>query len=62
MRLSANDEYVTIQNLLCGTVYQIYSTAHNEVGIGEPSSTLSTITKGTGDLTFFRVFQYVLCY
>ncbi|XP_058460392.1 cell adhesion molecule Dscam2 isoform X41 [Malaya genurostris] len=40
----------TIENLYCGSRYQVYSTAYNTIGAGEPSDILNTRTKGSKPL------------
>ncbi|XP_038109805.1 Down syndrome cell adhesion molecule-like protein Dscam2 isoform X22 [Culex quinquefasciatus] len=40
----------TIENLYCGSRYQVYSTAYNMIGAGEPSDILNTRTKGSKPL------------
>ncbi|XP_023247278.1 Down syndrome cell adhesion molecule-like protein Dscam2 [Copidosoma floridanum] len=37
----------TLENLWCGSRYQIYVTAYNAIGMGEPSDILNTRTKGS---------------
>ncbi|KAG8223601.1 hypothetical protein J437_LFUL004125, partial [Ladona fulva] len=37
----------TLEGLWCGTRYQIYVTAYNNIGTGEPSDILNTRTKGS---------------
>uniref|UniRef100_A0A336L235 CSON014681 protein n=1 Tax=Culicoides sonorensis TaxID=179676 RepID=A0A336L235_CULSO len=37
----------TVDNLYCGSRYQVYSTAYNSIGAGEPSDILNTRTKGS---------------
>ncbi|XP_062698639.1 cell adhesion molecule Dscam2 isoform X48 [Aedes albopictus] len=40
----------TIENLYCGSRYQVYATAYNTIGAGEPSDILNTRTKGSKPL------------
>ncbi|XP_055593961.1 cell adhesion molecule Dscam2 isoform X11 [Uranotaenia lowii] len=40
----------TIENLFCGLRYQVYATAYNSIGAGEPSDILNTRTKGSKPL------------
>ncbi|XP_076065820.1 cell adhesion molecule Dscam1-like isoform X6 [Oratosquilla oratoria] len=35
-----------LENLWCGSRYQIYASAYNKIGTGEPSETVNTRTKG----------------
>lgn len=37
----------TIDNLDCETRYQVYATAYNNIGVGEPSDILNTRTNGS---------------
>ncbi|KAF2359815.1 Fibronectin type III [Trinorchestia longiramus] len=37
----------TLENLWCGSRYQIYAAAYNKIGTGEPSEVLSKRTRGT---------------
>lgn len=37
----------TVDNLYCGSRYQVYATAYNSIGAGEPSDILNTRTKGS---------------
>lgn len=37
----------TVDNLFCGSRYQVYATAYNSIGAGEPSDILNTRTKGS---------------
>lgn len=37
----------TIENLYCGSRYQVYSTAYNTIGAGEQSDILNLRTKGS---------------
>ncbi|XP_058174792.1 cell adhesion molecule Dscam2 [Anopheles ziemanni] len=40
----------TIEKLFCGSRYQVYATAYNTIGAGEPSDILNTRTKGSKPL------------
>ncbi|XP_061517375.1 cell adhesion molecule Dscam2 isoform X46 [Anopheles gambiae] len=40
----------TIEKLYCGSRYQVYATAYNSIGAGEPSDILNTRTKGSKPL------------
>ncbi|XP_066145703.1 cell adhesion molecule Dscam1 isoform X48 [Euwallacea fornicatus] len=42
---AATDQY-TLEKLLCGTRYQLYVTAYNGIGTGDPSDNLNPKTKG----------------
>jgi len=48
IRVSPNLHEYHLQNLQCGTRYQLYMTATNSLGTGEPGQTVSTRTKGAG--------------
>ena len=50
--VSAESRMYQLRDLLCGTKYQIYVTAHNEAGTGLPSNTVATRTHGTGQRLF----------
>ncbi|GFT03836.1 down syndrome cell adhesion molecule-like protein Dscam2, partial [Nephila pilipes] len=45
-RLSSDADKYTLRNLRCGTRYQLYMTASNSLGTGEPSEAVSARTKG----------------
>lgn len=49
IRVSPNLHEYHLQSLLCGTRYQLYMTATNSLGTGEPGATVSTRTKGAGE-------------
>ncbi|XP_050305224.1 cell adhesion molecule Dscam2 isoform X44 [Anthonomus grandis grandis] len=42
---AATDKY-TLEKLLCGTRYQLYVTAYNSIGTGDPSDNLNPKTRG----------------
>ncbi|XP_023231571.1 Down syndrome cell adhesion molecule-like protein Dscam2, partial [Centruroides sculpturatus] len=46
IQLSSNHYHYTLENLLCGTSYQLLLIAFNDVGRGNPSETLHASTKG----------------
>lgn len=46
--VSSDSRFYQLRDLLCGTKYQIYVSAHNEAGTGLPSNTVATRTHGTG--------------
>ena len=48
MTVSGDQRSYLLQDLLCGTKYQVYISAHNEAGTGLPSNTIATRTHGTG--------------
>lgn len=50
VQLPAEDDKYALDNLLCGTRYQLYITAFNKVGVGEPSPVVSASTKGSPPL------------
>lgn len=39
-------EKYTLEKLLCGTRYQVYVNAYNNIGTGDPSDNLNTRTRG----------------
>ncbi|GAB1868744.1 Down syndrome cell adhesion molecule-like protein Dscam2 isoform X2 [Camponotus japonicus] len=47
VQISSTAQKYTLENLLCGSRYQIYVTAYNGIGIGDPSDILNTRTKGS---------------
>lgn len=49
VRVAPNLHEHQLQQLLCGTRYQLYMTATNSLGTGEPGLTVSTRTKGAGE-------------
>nr|XP_031842404.1 Down syndrome cell adhesion molecule-like protein Dscam2 isoform X28 [Nomia melanderi] len=46
-QISSTDQEHTLENLWCGSRYQIYVTAYNGIGTGDPSDMLNTRTKGS---------------
>nr|ASU04349.1 Dscam7 [Mesobuthus martensii] len=46
IQLSSNHYHYTLENLLCGTLYELLLIAFNDVGRGNPSETLQDSTKG----------------
>lgn len=46
--LSPKLESFILENLWCGTRYQLYMTAQNQIGVGEASAIKSIRTKGSG--------------
>ncbi|XP_015436891.1 PREDICTED: Down syndrome cell adhesion molecule-like protein Dscam2 [Dufourea novaeangliae] len=46
-QISSTAQKYTLENLLCGSRYQIYVTAYNGIGTGDPSDMLNTRTKGS---------------
>ncbi|XP_036333538.1 Down syndrome cell adhesion molecule-like protein Dscam2 isoform X46 [Rhagoletis pomonella] len=44
--VSVDAQKYTIENLLCGSRYQVYATGFNNIGAGEASDILNTRTKG----------------
>ncbi|XP_061930157.1 cell adhesion molecule Dscam2 isoform X9 [Apis cerana] len=46
-QISSTVQKYTLENLLCGSRYQIYVTAYNGIGTGDPSDMLNTRTKGS---------------
>lgn len=44
--VSNEEQKYKIENLYCGSRYQVYATAYNSIGAGEPSDILNTRTKG----------------
>lgn len=38
-----------VEGLLCGTTYQIFLTAFNDIGRGEPSPVIEVATEGRGE-------------
>ncbi|CAB0037705.1 unnamed protein product, partial [Trichogramma brassicae] len=47
VQISSTSSKYTLENLWCGSRYQIYVTAYNTIGMGEPSDILNTRTKGS---------------
>ena len=48
IELSGNKSSYVFSDLKCGTRYQYYITAFNEVGKSEPSNVISIVTEGSG--------------
>ena len=48
--VALNQPKSVIENLFCGSRYQVYSTGYNSIGAGEPSDILNTRTKGSKPL------------
>ncbi|XP_050693558.1 cell adhesion molecule Dscam2-like isoform X6 [Eriocheir sinensis] len=46
VQVSASVRSYTLESLWCGSQYQIYASAYNKIGTGEPSEVLNTRTKG----------------
>lgn len=46
IQLSSSYSYYTLENLLCGTYYQLFLIAFNDIGRGNPSETLHVSTEG----------------
>ncbi|XP_076239566.1 Down syndrome cell adhesion molecule 1 [Calliopsis andreniformis] len=46
-QMSSTAQKYTLENLWCGSRYQIYVTAYNGIGTGDPSDMLNISTKGT---------------
>ncbi|XP_017767426.1 PREDICTED: Down syndrome cell adhesion molecule-like protein Dscam2 isoform X4 [Eufriesea mexicana] len=46
-QMSSTAQKYTLENLWCGSRYQIYVTAYNGIGTGDPSDMLNTRTKGS---------------
>ncbi|RWS31271.1 Down syndrome cell adhesion molecule-like protein [Leptotrombidium deliense] len=51
LKLAANVHEYTLSALLCGTRYQLYMTATNSLGTGEPSATVSHRTRGAAPVS-----------
>ncbi|XP_044595963.1 Down syndrome cell adhesion molecule-like protein Dscam2 isoform X30 [Cotesia glomerata] len=47
VQISSTAQKYTLENLWCGSRYQIYVTAYNGIGTGNPSDILNTRTKGS---------------
>ncbi|KAK2577361.1 hypothetical protein KPH14_003477 [Odynerus spinipes] len=47
IQISSSAQKYTLENLWCGSRYQIYVTAYNSIGTGDPSDILNTRTKGS---------------
>ncbi|XP_076297111.1 Down syndrome cell adhesion molecule 1 isoform X29 [Lasioglossum baleicum] len=47
VQISSTDQIYTLENLWCGSRYQIYVTAYNGIGTGDPSDMLNIRTKGS---------------
>ncbi|XP_076062140.1 Down syndrome cell adhesion molecule 1 isoform X8 [Oratosquilla oratoria] len=46
VQVPASTRTYILENLWCGSRYQIYASAYNKIGTGEPSDTVNTRTKG----------------
>lgn len=49
MQLHSYTTNKIIEGLLCGTSYQIFLTAFNDIGRGEPSAVIEVATEGRGE-------------
>ncbi|XP_044018837.1 Down syndrome cell adhesion molecule-like protein Dscam2 isoform X40 [Aphidius gifuensis] len=47
VQISSTTQQYTIENLWCGSKYQIYATAYNGIGTGDKSNTINPSTKGS---------------
>ncbi|XP_021929580.1 Down syndrome cell adhesion molecule-like protein Dscam2 isoform X6 [Zootermopsis nevadensis] len=47
VQVSNQAQKYTVENLWCGSRYQVYVTGYNSIGTGEPSDILNTRTKGS---------------
>lgn len=47
VQVASQAQKYTLENLWCGSRYQIYVTAYNAIGTGDPSDILNTKTKGS---------------
>ncbi|KAL1110142.1 hypothetical protein AAG570_008219 [Ranatra chinensis] len=50
LQIHAKEDSHILQNLWCGTKYQLYITAFNKIGTGLPCDIVNTYTKGTAPL------------
>lgn len=46
IQIGPNVDKYTLEKLLCGTRYQVYVTAYNSIGTGDPSDNLNLRTRG----------------
>lgn len=51
-QLDVSQNSYTLSKLQCGTQYQFYVIAYNNVGKGDPSQAIAVRTKGAGKLKF----------
>lgn len=64
-RLPASRQNFVLENLQCGTSYQIVLTAVNSVGHGEPSEMIQVTTNGRGTIVNIQntfLIKYFLFY
>lgn len=50
IEVKAEKDSYTLNNLSCGSRYQLYLTAFNKMGSGQPSGIMTVHTKGSGEV------------
>uniref|UniRef100_T1IIC3 Down syndrome cell adhesion molecule n=1 Tax=Strigamia maritima TaxID=126957 RepID=T1IIC3_STRMM len=54
IEVQPREEKVTLNNLHCGSRYQVYLTAYNRMGTGQPSNIQTIVTQGSAPITASR--------